>query len=100
MISEFSSNSTLERTAISSKYADTGVKIALCGHAHGGQIRIPFTYIGLVAPNQGFFPKYISGQYVSDSTTMFVGKGIGNSILPLRLFNCPKIVELETISEK
>jgi hypothetical protein len=82
------------------KYVDIGVDIALCGHAHGGQIRIPFTNIGLVAPNQGFFPKYTSGQYISGSTTMFVSRGIGNSILPLRIFNCPEIVELEIMSEK
>lgn len=81
-------------------YADAGVDIVLSGHAHGGQIRIPFTNIGLVAPNQGFLPKYTSGQYSSDNTSMFVSRGIGNSILPLRIFNCPEIVELEIMVEK
>ena len=81
-------------------YADAGVDIVLSGHAHGGQIRIPFTNVGLVAPNQGFLPKYTSGQYSSDNTSMFVSRGIGNSILPLRIFNCPEIVELEIMVEK
>ena len=81
-------------------YADAGVDIVLSGHAHGGQIRIPFTNVGLVAPNQGFLPKYTSGQYSSDNTSMFVSRGIGNSILPLRIFNCPEIVEVEIMVEK
>lgn len=79
-------------------YADAGVDIVLSGHAHGGQIRIPFTNVGLVAPNQVFLPKYTSGQYSSDNTSMFVSRGIGNSILPLRIFNCPEIVEVEIMA--
>lgn len=78
-------------------YAKAGVDIVLSGHAHGGQIRIPFTGIGLIAPGQGLFPKYTAGEYTKDNTTMFVSRGIGNSILPLRIFNCPEIVEIEII---
>ena len=81
-------------------YADAGADIVLSGHAHGGQIRIPFTNVGLVAPNQGFLPKYTSGQYSSDNTSMFVSRGIENSILPLRIFDCPEIVEVEIMAEK
>ena len=82
-----------------SDYAKTGVDVVLSGHTHGGQIRIPFTRIGIVAPNQGMFPKYTAGEYVEDDTTMFISSGIGNSILPLRIFNCPGIVELQIVSE-
>lgn len=80
-------------------YVDSGVDIVFSGHAHGGQIRIPFTNIGLVAPNQGLFPKYTSGKYSEKDTSMYVSRGIGNSILPLRIFNCPEIVELEIMPE-
>jgi len=59
--------------------------------AHGGQIRIPFIG-GLIAPDQGIFPKYSSGSYGKDSTTMFVSRGLGNSIFPVRVFNRPEIV--------
>ncbi len=47
---------------------------------------------GLVAPNQGFFPTYTSGKYNADDTTMIVNRGLGNSIIPLRIFNRPEIV--------
>lgn len=81
-------------------YAQSGVDLVLSGHAHGGQIRIPFTNIGLVAPSQGLFPKYTAGKYESGDTTMFVSRGIGNSILPLRVFNCPEIVKVTIKNNK
>ena len=47
---------------------------------------------GLVAPDQGLFPKYTSGSYVEDNSTMYVSRGLGNSIIPVRMFNRPEIV--------
>lgn len=65
--------------------------LVLIGHAHGGQIRLPFIG-GLFAPGQGFFPAYDSGSYVKNSTTMVVSRGIGNSLFPVRANNPPEIV--------
>lgn len=75
-------------------YVESGVDIVLCGHAHGGQVRIPFVNIGLVAPNQGLFPKYTSGVFEKKNTSMVISRGLGNSILPLRIFNQPEIVRI------
>ena len=72
-------------------YDDAGADLVLSGHAHGGQIRLPFLG-GLVAPNQGFFPKYTSGTYIKNNTTMIVSRGLGNSIVPIRVFNRPEVV--------
>lgn len=73
------------------KYAVTGADLVLCGHAHGGQFILPL--IGpVVAPDQGLFPKYTSGAYHMDDMTMFVSRGLGNSIIPVRLFNDPEVV--------
>lgn len=72
-------------------YADCGYDLVFSGHAHGGQFRIPFVG-GLVAPNQGFFPEYDSGLYREGGTAMLVSRGLGNSIIPLRINNRPEIV--------
>lgn len=72
-------------------YGENSMDLVFTGHAHGGQIRIPFIG-GLIAPDQGIFPRYSSGSYIKDSTTMFVSRGLGNSIFPVRVFNRPEIV--------
>ena len=72
-------------------YVDTGMDLVFSGHAHGGQFRLPFVG-GLVAPNQGFFPKYDEGRFTEENTTMIVSWGVGNSIIPLRFNNRPEIV--------
>ena len=72
-------------------YRAAGYDLVLCGHAHGGQWRIPFTRIGLYAPGQGVFPKYVSGEYKKGDTSMIVSRGLGNSEFPVRLFNLPEI---------
>ena len=72
-------------------YVEKELDLVLVGHAHGGQIRIPFIG-GIVAPNQGLFPKYTSGIFEKSKTTMVVNRGIGNSILPFRINNRPELV--------
>lgn len=71
-------------------YVSTNIDLVLCGHAHGGQFRIPFIG-GIVAPNQGLFPKYDAGIFGEKETMMVVSRGIGNSIIPIRLNNRPEI---------
>lgn len=81
----------LHRPELFHLYRENNIDLVFTGHAHGGQIRIPFVG-GLVAPNQGVFPKYTSGSHSKDSATMFVSRGLGNSIIPIRIFNKPVIV--------
>lgn len=65
--------------------------LVLAGHAHGGQFRMPFIG-GLIAPDQGFFPKYTSGLYkLSDKTNLIVSRGLGSSIIPVRINNFPHL---------
>lgn len=75
-------------------YTENKVDLVLSGHAHGGQFRFPFVG-GLVAPNQGLFPKYDAGLYTDENTSMIVSRGIGNSILPFRFNNRPEVILIE-----
>lgn len=85
------------RPELFSTYVDHDIDLVLSGHAHGGQFRFPLVG-GIVAPNQGFFPNYDAGIYTDGNTNMVVSRGIGNSILPLRINNRPEVVLIELTS--
>lgn len=79
------------RPELFQSYVSCGADLVFSGHAHGGQFRLPFVG-GLIAPNQGLFPKYDAGLYIDGDTQMVVSRGIGNSIIPVRFHNRPEIV--------
>ncbi|MRX73736.1 metallophosphoesterase [Bacillus lacus] len=81
------------RPEMLSLYSQYDFHLVFSGHAHGGQVRIPFVG-GLIAPNQGFLPKYTSGRHKVKDTVMIVNRGLGNSVIPLRIFNQPEIVSV------
>ena len=66
-------------------YSDGSFDAVFCGHAHGGQARI-FDK-GIYSPDQGFFPRYTSGQYVVNDTKMFVSRGLGDGNNRFRIYN-------------
>ena len=78
-------------------YAETGMDLVFSGHAHGGQFRMPWIG-GILAPDQGFFPKYDCGLYTMENTTMMVSRGLGNSLFPFRVNNPPEIVVVQLTS--
>lgn len=69
--------------------------LVVSGHAHGGQVRIPFLVNGLLAPNQGWFPKYAGGMYTHDALTHIVSRGVSFNIRLPRIFNPPEIVVID-----
>ena len=79
-------------------YVDHDMNLVLTGHAHGGQFRLPLIG-GLIAPNQGLFPKYDAGAYSEGNTNMIVSRGLGNSIIPFRFNNRPEVVLVELTSQ-
>jgi len=76
---------------LDSKHA---VDLVLCGHSHGGQWRFPFIH--------PFWLPYgckgrSDGHYLRNGHRMYVNRGVGWSLLPVRL-NCPpEIVLIEWI---
>ena len=78
-------------------YADYNFDLIVSGHAHGGQWIIPFWKHGVMAPNQGMFPKYVDGLYeLSNGSKLVVSRGLSRERMPLpRFFNHPEIVVIE-----
>lgn len=72
-------------------YSKRNIDLVLTGHAHGGQIRLPFVG-GLYAPHQGKYPVYDRGIYEMYGVKMITSAGLGNSSFPLRVFNRPEMV--------
>lgn len=76
------------------EYAKYNYDLAVAGHAHGGQWRIPFIINGLYAPNQGFLPRYAGGEYTVKNTKLIVSRGLAREstkYIP-RIFNRPELV--------
>jgi len=71
-------------------YASCGVDVTLCGHAHGGIIRLPFTD-GLVSVDRTLFPTWTNGVYPLDYGHMVVSRGLGNSGPSFRMWNRPHL---------
>ena len=69
-----------------SKAAGSKADLVFCGHAHGGLIRLPFIG-GVIAPGQGLFPEYTSGDYYYDGSEMLLSRGVGNSGVTLRFLD-------------
>lgn len=85
------------RPELVSYYGKYDFDLILSGHAHGGQFEIPFIKIGLYAPHQGFFAKYVDGAYsLNSNETMVVSRGLARESIPLpRFFNSPELVIVE-----
>lgn len=83
----------IHRPELFGLYSSCGVDLVFCGHAHGGQVRLPYLG-GIIAPNQGFFPEYTEGVHREGKTTMIISRGIGNSLAPQRVWNRPEIISV------
>ena len=75
-------------------YEDIGTDLILCGHAHGGIVRLPFIG-GLFSVHRTLGAEYEKGLYSSGHYIMEVSRGLGNSIPIPRLFNRPELVLIE-----
>lgn len=74
------------------RYPALDVDLVLCGHAHGGIIRLPGLG-GLLGNDARFFPKYDAGLY-RGQYDMIVSRGLGNSVPIPRFLNIPEIVSV------
>ncbi len=70
------------------------IDLVLCGHYHGGQIRIPFLG-GLYAPYIGWFPEYTKGYFTGKTAKCILSAGLGSEGFPPRINNPPEIVIID-----
>lgn len=80
------------------KYPELEVDIIMCGHAHGGVIRLPFVG-GVLGTGFELFPEHVDGVVESGRYSMVVSRGLGNSAGIPRFLNNPEIVVLKLQSE-
>jgi hypothetical protein len=74
------------------------IDLYLCGHTHGGQVRLPF--FGAVLTSSALGKQYEMGLYREQGTTMYISRGIGLEGLSaprLRLL-CEPEITLFTLS--
>lgn len=77
---------------------ELGIDLYLCGHTHGGQIRLPL--FGALITSSDFWKRYEMGRYEEGSTTIYVSRGLGMEGLgaPRARFLSPPEVVLWTLS--
>ncbi len=66
--------------------------LALCGHTHGGQVRLPI--IGAPLVPSSFGEKYAGGLVAGPTCPVVISRGVGMSILPIRIGVPPEITEI------
>lgn len=79
-------------------YAQYPINLVFSGHAHGGQIILPFSQRGLFAPHQGFFPKYVHSIHQKGNLYQIINPGIGDETSIPR-FNNPGKIYLITLNK-
>lgn len=81
----------IHRPELFEVYAEAGIDLLLSGHVHGGQFRLPLLG-GVIAPNQGLFPKYDAGLFRENETQMIISRGLCDTVFPPRINNRPELV--------
>ncbi len=71
--------------------------VALAGHTHGGQVRLPFVTAWKIRKIHA--KRYVSGWYTLGETRLYVNRGLGNVGVPFRFLSPPEIA-IFTLAEK
>lgn len=75
------------------KYPELPAELILCGHAHGGVVRLPGIG-GILGTGRTLFPDYTAGLYPCGQYRMLVSRGLGNGTPIPRFLNNPELVSV------
>ena len=73
-----------------------GIPLVLCGHTHGGQIKIPLLGAPTTASGK-FFDPFVQGIYREGDTLLYINRGLGTSGLPLRFLSPPEVAFIRLV---
>jgi hypothetical protein len=73
------------------------IDLALAGHTHGGQVRVPWVGALWLPPGSG---RYVEGLYSAGKSRMYVARGLGTSLLPIRLFCRPELAFVSLLPDR
>lgn len=68
--------------------------LALAGHTHGGQVRIPLVPPLWLPHGSG---RFLAGWYEEKGSRMYVSRGVGTSVLPVRFLCRPEVAILNLV---
>jgi predicted MPP superfamily phosphohydrolase len=77
--------------------ASARIDLQLSGHTHGGQVKIPL--IGPIAVGTKMGRKYHEGLFQFDQTTLYINRGLGTVLLPIRFLSRPEIAVIDVRGE-
>ncbi len=72
-------------------YRNWGADLSLCGHFHGGTIRLPLLG-GVMTPQYQFFLPCCAGTFERKGRWMMVSRGLGTHSVNIRLRNRPQVL--------
>ena len=72
--------------AFAEQYAEWGADVTVCGHNHGGLIRLPGLG-SIFSPQFIPFPKYDAGEFTIAGRKVYISRGLGTHTLHIRIFN-------------
>ena len=72
-----------------------GIDLMLAGHTHGGQLSLEFLCRGVSFAR--LETPYVSGWYEKSGSQLYVNRGIGTAVIPIRVGARPEITVLELV---
>ncbi len=80
-------------------YAKCGVDLTLCGHFHGGTVRLPYG-IGVMTPQFHFFCRLVVGMKRFGEMVEIIGAGLGTHSINIRLNDMSELIVINLKGRK